>query len=698
MGGNKIPLQVLGCNDDRGETDLNRLHFQGLTAPRRKLHRAHFAFMRSYVQGIDLRESWDRYLNIEGSGTDQRIVRKTVAWLRDEFAAAARRHDRHGTARLVRFDPNKIVQSELKLLTLEAFSFERGLEDFPYEEQIEAYQAEFGCDTARPNRRARVIRRQLDALHRLEKLAAEEPHPDDSVVAWLHPDLASRLELENLYTLRQLAERINGVGYGWHAPVRAIGAGKAARIVEWMIANESCTKLFISPHACSKSNRTGGLTIPFLPNTSGIVPFERLVVPSELDGSAGQFRAPHYQCMINAKTDHQAVLAFVRSKRGLTHAEAVALNQTTAGSDGDPFAWRKGLSNTQSAYLIELERFTIWAIVKRRKALSSLMFDDCIAYREFIANPTPAEQWCGSRRRRIGPAWRPFAGPLGPSAQTRTLTVLNAFYRFLCDKRYMTGNPMSGVVKPKQPRKESVLERVLTLGEWKLVNDALKALPSTSANLRLRFAVRWLYSTGLRRQELLKAKLGDLKFVALQGSPGSAAVSGWELKVIGKGGVERDVAIPDALIRELSAYLLSRGLDPNPLAPENRQVALIGQAVDIGTRAPWSHEAAKPIDPRRPIGAHTFYDQLKSFFRTLSKALTHADPAAAEVFQQASTHWLRHTRISHSLAAGTDLRVEMKNAGHKSAETTALYTHIEARERIVGNAKFFNTLDSEEAA
>jgi len=654
--------------------------------------------MRSFVQGVDLRESWDRYLNIEGMGTDQRIVKKTVAWLRDEFAAAARRHDRHGTARLVRFDPSKIVQSESRLLTLETFCAQRGLEDFPYKEQIEAYQAEFGSSTSRPNRRAGVIRRQLDALHWLEKLAAEEPHPDDAAAAWLHPDLASRLESANLHSLRQLAERINGVGCGWHAPVRAIGAGKAARIVEWMIANESSTKLFISPHACSKGNRERGLSIPFLPNASGIVPFERLVVPSVLDGSAGQFRAPQYQCMINAHTDHQAVLAFVRSKRGLTHAEALALNRITAGSDGDPFAWRKALSNTQSAYLIELERFTIWAVLQRRKALSSLTFDDCIAYREFIANPTPSEQWCGSRRRRIGPAWRPFAGPLGPSAQTRTLTVLNAFYRFLCDKRYLTGNPMSGVVKPKQPRKERVLERVLTLAEWKLVNDALKTLPSTSANLRLRFAVRWLYSTGLRRQELLKAKLGDLKFLALPASPGSAPVSGWELRVIGKGDVERDVAVPDALIRELSAYLLSRGLDSNPLAPANRQVALIGQAVDISARAPWSHEAAKPVDPHRPIGAQTFYDHLKSFFRTLSERIAYADPAAAEVFQHASTHWLRHTRISHSLAAGTDLRVEMKNAGHKSAETTALYTHIEARERILGNAKFFNTLDGEEAA
>jgi site-specific recombinase XerD len=403
--------------------------------------------------------------------------------------------------------------------------------------------------------------------------------------------------------------------------------------------------------------------------------------------------------MINAENDHQAVLAFIRSKRGLTQTEAIATHDGATWKMTDPFAWRKGLSNTQSAYLIELERFTLWAVRVQQKAVSSITFDDCIAYREFIANPTPADLWCGTRsRRRIGPAWRPFAGPLAASAQTRALAVLSAFYRFLCDKRYLTGNPMSGVPKPKPPRKQKVLERVFTQAQWSIINEALKQLPPTSANVRLRLAIRWLYATGLRRHELLKATLGDLKFVSLPGSPRSDPVAGWELNVVGKGGFERDVAVPDALIRELSQYLLTRGLNPDPLAPENRHVALIGQAVDVASRAPWSKAAQTAVDPRRPISAQTFYDQLKAFFKDQSARVGRTDPAAAAVFESASTHWLRHSRISHSLAAGTDLRIEMKNAGHKSPETTAIYTHIEARERILGNAGFFSTLDESEAA
>ena len=67
-------------------------------ARQRKLHIGHFACMRSVVQGLDPRASWERYFSIEGEATDQRTVRTTIAWIREEFAVAAKRHDRFGTA------------------------------------------------------------------------------------------------------------------------------------------------------------------------------------------------------------------------------------------------------------------------------------------------------------------------------------------------------------------------------------------------------------------------------------------------------------------------------------------------------------------------------------------------------------------------------------------------------------------------
>ncbi|MDM0032204.1 hypothetical protein QTI33_08660 [Variovorax sp. J22P271] len=56
----------------------------------RKLHSGHFAFMRAVAQGLDARSAWDRYLRLEGEHVDTRKVNSTIAWIRSEFAAAAR--------------------------------------------------------------------------------------------------------------------------------------------------------------------------------------------------------------------------------------------------------------------------------------------------------------------------------------------------------------------------------------------------------------------------------------------------------------------------------------------------------------------------------------------------------------------------------------------------------------------------------
>jgi hypothetical protein len=90
-----------GTGFGRGEgasgcTASDRRVAQTASAARsRKLGVAHFAFMRGPVQGLPLRETWERYLGAEGRSTDLRVVRTTIRWIRDEFAAAARREEGH---------------------------------------------------------------------------------------------------------------------------------------------------------------------------------------------------------------------------------------------------------------------------------------------------------------------------------------------------------------------------------------------------------------------------------------------------------------------------------------------------------------------------------------------------------------------------------------------------------------------------
>src|ERR1700710_2809932 len=91
----------------------------------RRLHIGHFAFMRALIQGADSKAAWERYLKIEGEHSDARLVRKTIHWIRDAFAAAAKREHKFGTARLVLADWSKVGERKNEHPTLEQFVADR---------------------------------------------------------------------------------------------------------------------------------------------------------------------------------------------------------------------------------------------------------------------------------------------------------------------------------------------------------------------------------------------------------------------------------------------------------------------------------------------------------------------------------------------------------------------------------------------
>ncbi len=127
----------------------------------------------------------DRYLHLEGEGTDLRTVRRTVTWIRDAFAAAARREQKPGTARLILLDADRFEAELSAMPSLEAFAADRGLEEFSEAGKVEAYLEAYSAATggARNSRRARVIERLLQALQWLEALVAQDPRPGNAVAA-----------------------------------------------------------------------------------------------------------------------------------------------------------------------------------------------------------------------------------------------------------------------------------------------------------------------------------------------------------------------------------------------------------------------------------------------------------------------------------------------------------------------------------
>ncbi|MDM0029801.1 phage integrase family protein [Variovorax saccharolyticus] len=586
-------------------------------APSRRLHSGHFAFMRALAQGLDERASWDRYLRLEGEHSDRRTVRRTIAWIRDAFAAAAKRENKPGSARLILLDPARLPAAPQQP-SLAEFAAAQGMEEFSEAEQLEAYEEAYpprgrkgareggaGQGASASTRRGRLIERQLEALRWLQGLAAHDPRPGDRVGAWLHPLVAARLERAGLLTLSDLVERINGAGARWWVPVAGVGARKAARIVEWLQAHEAVLGARVGPHAVQRrSDWTVDTLIGVMPPATALRPFEKFLLPTALDGRAGRFRAPLERCRLGDVDDHAALAAWLRSKQ-------------RGRPDREPSA-------TQRAYRKEAERLLLWAILERKKPLSSLAVEDAAAFTSFLGHPPAA--WCGPRhRQRWSPLWRPFEGPLSPAARRHALTVLRGLFAFLMDQGYVTGNPFAALAPPVPAQRPLEEGRTLTLAQWEGIEGLLQVHGDTEPRRRLRRGMRWLRATGLRLAELTRLKCEDLQPVESQAADGSRA-TGWVLTLGASGGRSRQASVPQELVDELAEELVRFGLDRAVSAPGNRGIHVMAR---------FDAALARPV----AWSASGLYQAIKAF---LVKAADHIEGEEGQRLRKASTHWVRH--------------------------------------------------------
>lgn len=632
--------------------------------PSRKLERGHFAFMRALAQGLDERASWDRYLQVEGDHADMRTVRRTIGWIRDAFAAAARREARPGTARLILLDPGRLPHAPATGRdarrampapippTLAEFAAASGMEDFSEDEQLEAYvaaypavpsaalpaaprggaQAEARAAARRASRRARLIARQLEALRWLEDLVAQEPRSGDGVAAWLHPALAQRLERAGLQTLDALLAHVNATGARWWRQVPGIGPTKARRIVDWLRAHEGALGVGPGAHVdVPRRQASRAVLATVVQADTALRPFEKFIVPPALDGSG---RAEAGACRLAAANDHEAVQAWLAAR----------------GTSGGDVA----LSATQRAYRKEAERLLLWCVLERGLAMSALGPDDVHAYRAFLSAP-PA-RWCGPRhQQRWSPLWRPLEGPLAPAAQRHAMTVLRCLYAFWVRQGYVRANPFVEAAVPRPQPAPFGLHRVLSFAQWDHLNAALDRLDDDERGRRLQRAVRWLYATGLRLSELARACCADIAHTE----------AGWLLTVRGDGAQHRAVPVPGVLVHELEAELGRHGFEPRVQAAANARIAVMARfAASAAHPTAWS--------------ASGIYQAIKVLVGAAARGLEAVDPAQAAQLRSASSHWLRHSHGTHALSGRGDTAPRSvaevcRQLGHASERTTSAY-------------------------
>ncbi|MBS0454243.1 MAG: site-specific integrase [Proteobacteria bacterium] len=460
----------------------------------------------------------------------------------------------------------------------------------------------------------------LEAIETLRHLAVPVPQVTDDVERWLPARIAGAIKAHGLKTLAELTVRIPR-RRRWWTGIAGLGATGARQVEAFFAAHPQLT-------ASARALVPTGAQ-------RDVVPWERLYVPHEVDGSRGTFRAPAATSTLDANNDYEAIQAWL------------SLHESAA---------------TQRAYRKEAERLILWAVVERGRALSSLTTEDAVAYRAFLRRPTPSSRWIGPPCPRSSPEWRPFAGGLSARSIAYALSVLGAMYRWLIQQRYLLANPFAGIKVRGASRTEPLAAtRVFGEGEWAVIQAVGQGLEwghgwQASAAQRLRFVLDFAYATGLRIGELVGATLGQIEV--------DAHGDHW-LHLVGKGSKAGKVALPPLARAALDQYLMQRQL---PLTPArwDPKTPLVGSLEQDSTAG---------------ITATRLWAVMRRFFIKVAEVIEKDAPATAEKLRRASPHWMRHTHATHALARGAELTTVRDNLRHASVSTTSIYLHSDEVKR-----------------
>lgn len=224
---------------------------------------------------------------------------------------------------------------------------------------------------------------------------------------------------------------------------------------------------------------------------------------------------------------------------------------------------------------------------------------------------------------------RPFLGWLQDKGFSRNSirlksSALKAFFKYLFKKEFIEINPSSPISTPKRKK---VLPSFLTENE---IDNLIKTHESDSfEDIRARFLIQIIYSSGLRISEALNLNIFDVN------------LQNCTLKVLGKGNKERIVPLGIEAQKMYLKYLQVRKLKNS----KNKSFVFL----DIkGNQLSYS-----------------------SAYKIIHQSMMNVTEA-----KQKSPHTLRHTFATHMINNGADIRSVGEMLGHSSLSSTQIYTHI----------------------
>ncbi|MBW8243807.1 tyrosine-type recombinase/integrase [Muricauda oceani] len=207
----------------------------------------------------------------------------------------------------------------------------------------------------------------------------------------------------------------------------------------------------------------------------------------------------------------------------------------------------------------------------------------------------------------------------------RKISSLQAYYKFLLKVGDITVSPLAKhralktSKKMEVPFSENEMETILS--EIPFADDF--------EGVRDKLIIELLYTTGIRRAELVNLRINDVDF--------SAQV----IKVLGKRNKERIIPILTSTMAQIKNYLAKRS--ELEKVTDSSFLILTKEGLKI-------------------------YETL--VYRTINKYFSLVSPKVKK-----SPHILRHTFATHLLNRGADLNSVKELLGHSSLASTQVYTH-----------------------
>ena len=208
---------------------------------------------------------------------------------------------------------------------------------------------------------------------------------------------------------------------------------------------------------------------------------------------------------------------------------------------------------------------------------------------------------------------------ISPNSINRKISSLKAYFKFLVNIKEIKRSPLrnhtslrtkSKVVNPLNETEMKEVFKLFKTSENELTRDSM--------------IIDILYSTGLRRAELINLKKSDIYF------------DDQVIKVLGKRNKERLVPMLPGLVKKLKLY--SRNLEEDSFLLQSKN----------GNK----------------ISPSTIYRVVNKYLRSISTKT------------KISPHVLRHTFATHILNNGADINSIKEILGHKSLASTQIYTKI----------------------